>query len=89
MPNGASWVEIGARGAASQSRLSSRDMRDSRIQQGGTPGYGILGVRGSGSVSRMRVTAGAENLFDHGYREHGSGIDSPGRHVWFRVDLGS
>ncbi len=89
MPDGESWLEIGARGAGSQSRLSSRDKRDSRIQQGGTPGHGIAGVRGSGRVSRMRVTAGAENLFDRGYRDHGSGIDSPGRHVWFRVDLGS
>lgn len=89
MPNGESWVEIGARGAGSQSRLSSRDRRDSRIQEGGTPGYSIAGVRGSRRLSRMRLTAGAENLFDRGYRDHGSGIDSPGRHVWFRVDLTS
>ncbi|MBC7789890.1 MAG: TonB-dependent receptor [Anaerolineae bacterium] len=89
LPEGESWIEIAARGADSQSRLSSRDERDSRIQQGGTPGYGIAGVRGSTRLSGMRLTAGAENLFDRGYRNHGSGIDAPGRHVWFRVDLGS
>jgi hypothetical protein len=82
------WLELAVRGAGEQDRLSGRDTRDSRIQQGGTPGFAIAAVRGSMFAWRgTRVSGGLENLFDRGYREHGSGIDAPGRHVWVRLDL--
>ena len=85
---GGAWLEVAARGAGAQARLSERDLRDTRIQQGGTPGYGILSLRGAVFPwDATRVSAGLENLLDRGYREHGSGIDAPGRHVWLRLDF--
>ena len=83
------WVEAVGRGAAAQRRLSARDLRDSRIQPGGTPAWATLGVRAGFPAGAARVTAGLENLLDRAYREHGSGIDSPGRHLWVRVEVGS
>ena len=82
------WVELVARGAGEQRRLSSRDVRDSRIQAGGTPGFWTLGVRTAVARGQSRLTAGLENVLDRGYREHGSGIDAPGRHIWVRFDIG-
>ena len=85
---GGAWLEVAARGAGAQGRLSERDVRDTRIQQGGTPGYGILSLRGAVFPwDATRVSAGLENVLDRGYREHGSGIDAPGRHVWVRLDF--
>jgi outer membrane receptor protein involved in Fe transport len=81
-------MEVVTRGAAAQPRLSSRDRRDSRIEPGGTPGFWTLGLRAAVARGQTRLTAGLENLLDRGYREHGSGIDAPGRHVWVRVDIG-
>jgi outer membrane receptor protein involved in Fe transport len=87
-PGSGAWVELAARGASPQDRLSDRDLRDSRIQEGGTPGYAIASVRGALFLwGATRMSAGLENLFDRGYREHGSGIDAPGRHIWVRLDF--
>lgn len=48
-----------------------------------TAGWVDLGVRGGFPVSdRWIIEAGVSNLFDKNYRIHGSGIDSPGIHVW-------
>ena len=48
-----------------------------------TAGWVDLGVRGGFPVSdRWMIEAGAANLLDKNYRIHGSGIDSPGIHVW-------
>lgn len=48
-----------------------------------TAGWVDFGVRGGFPISdRWIIEAGAANLFDKNYRIHGSGIDSPGFHVW-------
>jgi outer membrane receptor protein involved in Fe transport len=68
--------------AGDQDRLSARDVRDSRIDPGGTRGWGILGARGSWDVrGGWQFTLGVDNVFDKRYRVHGSGLDAPGRNV--------
>lgn len=67
-------------GAAAQTRLSSRDVRDPRIDPTGTSGWGLLNVRARRSLGeRWEVLVGVDNLLDKRYREHGSGLDAPGR----------
>ncbi|MBA3972909.1 MAG: hypothetical protein C0504_01675 [Candidatus Solibacter sp.] len=48
-----------------------------------TAGWVDFGVSTGFPISdRWIIEAGAANLFDKNYRIHGSGIDSPGFHVW-------
>ncbi len=77
----ADWT-LGTRllAAAEQDRLNSRDVRDARIDPDGTPGWTDLGLFGRWQPSldwdlRVRI----DNLLDRAYREHGSGLDRPGR----------
>ena len=74
--------------ADSQERLSPRDEGDPRIDPNGTPAYGTLNLLLTWQATD-RLTTGLrlENLGDKRYREHGSGIDAPGRNlgVWFDV----
>jgi outer membrane receptor protein involved in Fe transport len=47
----------------------------------------VHGVRGGVSVvPDLQLTAGLENLGDALYRDHASGVDNPGRHVWVGVE---
>jgi len=72
----ASWL----RAAGRQDRLSARDVRDARIDPNGTAGWASLGTNATWSGdSGWQVTLGADNLTDKEYRNHGSGIDAPGR----------
>jgi outer membrane receptor protein involved in Fe transport len=74
------WIDAQARVAAGQDRLSGRDVRDPRINPDGTPGFGLLRLRGSYQFSSvLRATLALHNLADKTYREHGSGIDGAGR----------
>ena len=72
--------------ADAQDRLSPRDTGDPRIDPNGTPAYGTLNLLLTWQATD-RLTTGLrlENLGDKRYREHGSGIDAPGRNlgVWF------
>ncbi len=58
----------------------SRDQADTqRIPPGGTPGYTVIGVRGSWEpYPGVELFAGVENLTDRDYRVHGSGSNEPG-----------
>ncbi len=81
------WIEYFGKVADAQHRLGFRDRIDSRIQEGGTPGYHVHSLRGGVAWrDRWRVSVGVENLFDALYRVHGSGIDAPGRHLFVRLD---
>lgn len=72
--------------AGEQDRLSSRDIRDIRIDPNGTSGWGILGARGSWDVAGgWLFTLGVDNVFDKRYRVHGSGLDAPGRNLMIGV----
>lgn len=76
--------------AAAQDRLSPRDENDPRIDPRGTPGWGTINLlisleTGEGTELGLRLL----NLADRNYREHGSGIDAPGRSLglWIRTDF--
>ena len=61
-------------------------MRDPRIDPTGTAGWGTLNLLASYERSEdIQFGLRLENLADKNYREHGSGIDAPGRNlgVWF------
>lgn len=73
--------------AGPQNRLSPRDETDPRINPGGTPGWGTVNVLASWQASpRLELGLRIQNLGDRDYREHGSGIDAPGRNIGFWVN---
>jgi outer membrane receptor protein involved in Fe transport len=81
-------ISLYTRFAGSQSRLSSDDKDDPRIPPGGTPGWSIINIRGLYRInSYLRVTCVLENILDLNYREHGSGINGPGRNLVFSGEL--
>lgn len=81
-------ISFYTRFAGSQSRLSSDDKDDPRIPPGGTPGWSIINIRGLYRInSYLRVTCMLENVLDLNYREHGSGINGPGRNLVFSGEL--
>ena len=73
--------------ASGQDRLSERDLVDPRINPDGTAGWATLNARVSWRVTpAFELSLRAENLADRHYREHGSGLDEPGRNVIVTVD---
>jgi outer membrane receptor protein involved in Fe transport len=76
--------------AGRQDRLSGRDIRDPRINPDGSPGWVTFNILLNWSISE-KVNAGLrlENLGDQHYREHGSGIDAPGRNIgaWLSINF--
>ena len=86
--HGADWrLEPYVDFAGPQDRLSPRDEEDPRIDPEGTPGYGTLNLLvGWQPADPWSLTLRLQNLGDKNYREHGSGIDAPGRNVGLSVD---
>ena len=73
--------------ATRQDRLSSRDLVDPRVNPQGTSGWGTLNARVSWRASEhFNLSLRAENLGDKHYREHGSGLDEPGRNFILTAD---
>lgn len=73
--------------ANKQDRLSPGDIDDSRIPEGGTPGYTVAHLRARYTFNeRFSVNLGLENLTDKLYKQHGSGIYEPGRRAVVEVD---
>jgi outer membrane receptor protein involved in Fe transport len=73
------WVEAFTRFAGPQDRLSDRDVRDPRIDPGGTSGWATGNLRAGFTVGEhWSGTVAIENFTDASYREHGSGIQAPG-----------
>jgi len=82
------WFELFIRSAAKQDRLSSRDIDDSRIPKGGTLGWTTLNVRSFWELSdHLQFNFIFENIFDKAYKEHGSGIYSPGKGIVFEIQF--
>lgn len=74
------WASLSSEWALSQTRLNDNDIADIRIGPGGTGSYAVYHLRGGWWITASsHVFAGVENLLNHDYRVHGSGIDGPGR----------
>ena len=68
--------------AGAQDRLSARDVRDSRIDPNGTPGWASFGASAHWRpTDAWRVSLELANVLDASYRVHGSGIDATGRNA--------
>ncbi len=77
-----SWIRF----ADKQDRLSTRDVRDSRIDPDGTDGWVVLGARVDCQPDPdWLLSLGIDNVFDERYRVHGSGLDAPGRNLSLSV----
>ena len=60
---------------------------DGRAIDAGTPGWYTLNLRGGVRLTDFnRLTVALENLLDKRYREHGSGINSPGLNLIISLD---
>ena len=83
----ASWqLETTITTNAAQNRLSARDISDPRIDPAGTAGWVSADVRWQWfDLAGWQVMTGVENVFDARYREHGSGLDAPGRNFFLTV----
>ncbi len=82
------WARAEWLSAAKQDRLSAGDKTDSRIPEGGTPGWNVFNIRAGWNSQHLSITAGLNNLFDKAYRTHGSGVDGYGRSFWMAVRVG-
>ncbi len=81
-------VEFYARFAGKQDRLSDDDADDPRIPVNGTPGWYTLNIRAGLSIDKgINMHIALENLLDYNYREHGSGINSPGRNFIISLEI--
>lgn len=82
-PESSIWVEGVVSFADRQDRLSPLDELDTqRIPPDGTPGYTVYGLRGGCTpLPRLDVALALENVTNHDYRLHGSGVNEPGTNV--------
>jgi outer membrane receptor protein involved in Fe transport len=89
-PNEKGWIELETLLADRQDELSQGDIDDPRIPDGGTPGYTVLNLKGGyHRTPNEQLLLTLENLGDHQYKNHGSGLYAPGRSVVvsYRVDF--
>jgi len=86
--NAGFWGRVEWLAAAKQDRLSSGDISDSRIPDGGTPGWMVFNLRAGYSWNWLKITAGLNNLLNEDYRTHGSGVNGYGRSLWLALEVG-
>jgi hemoglobin/transferrin/lactoferrin receptor protein len=82
------WVELHADVADTADRLSVGERFDPRrIPPGGTPGYGVFGIRGGAKFlnDKLTLTGGIDNIANEDYRIHGSGQNMPGTNAFLGV----
>lgn len=73
--------------ATKQDRLSSGDIDDHRIPDGGTPGWSVLNLYGSYLIDPLTLSVGLLNILNEEYRTHGSGINGIGRSIYIAARL--
>ncbi|MCP4413026.1 MAG: TonB-dependent receptor, partial [Gammaproteobacteria bacterium] len=74
--------------ASKQERLSLDDLDDPRIPIGGTPAWKTFNFRSGYNLTKnISIQAAIENILDYNYREHGSGINAPGRNLVFGLRI--
>lgn len=81
------WSRLEWLYAGKQNRLSEGDISDSRIPDGGTPGWNVLNLRIGYKLKWFKISAGLNNIFNKEYRMHGSGVDGYGRSLWISVRI--
>jgi len=82
------YFDLYMRFAFRQDRLSADDLDDPRIPKGGTPAWQTVNFRtGFSILSFGRCQVAVENIFDVNYREHGSGINGPGRNFIVSLEV--
>ena len=82
------WIETFVRAADAQRRISQRDIDDTRIGPEGTDGWVTLNFRARYSHDKWYLTLALENVTDKAYKEHGSGVYSPGRNLLVGLGYG-
>jgi len=66
--------------------LSADDRLDPRIPAAGTLSWMTINFKLNHKIRNwLRVQAALENILDYAYREHGSGINSPGRNFFLSL----
>lgn len=79
----------GLRWALAQTRLAPQDLADARIPDGGTPGYAVVDLRAGWRWDEHLVAAlVVENVFDTGWRVHGSSVNGAARGLVFSLSGG-
>ncbi|MFQ5865430.1 MAG: TonB-dependent receptor plug domain-containing protein [bacterium] len=82
------YFDIYTRFATEQGRLSADDRDDPRIPEGGTPGWQTYNFRAGLNLKNLGdLQFAVENIFDYNYREHGSGVNGPGRNLILSLEL--
>lgn len=75
------WGEAVMNFAGEQSRISSAELADP-VLANGTPAHQVFSIRGGASITKgIQATLSLENLFDEGYRYHGTHVYEPGRQL--------
>jgi iron complex outermembrane receptor protein/hemoglobin/transferrin/lactoferrin receptor protein len=83
-----SWVRLEGAFAGKQDRLSSGDISDNRIEDGGTPSWYVYNLSfGYTNLKWLKIQGGINNITDVAYRIHGSGVDGYGRNIWLGIDM--
>ncbi len=92
------WAETYTRFALKQDRLAKTDISDPRVPgttndpskedpYAYTPGWFTLNIRSGININDWSLLViGIENINNRRYREHGSGVDGPGRNFYICVD---
>lgn len=75
------WIEIFSRASGAQRRLSQRDIDDTRIGIDGTDSWATLNLRSQMQIGDVALNLTLANITDTTYKEHSSGIHSPGRNL--------
>ncbi len=81
-------VSFGGMSSGRQDRLSARDITDPRINPDGTPGWTRWDIAARYAITpSFDVLGRIDNIADHNYREHGSGINATGRNFLVGMDF--